>query len=349
MDLMINKGIDFVDIAKLILYLMPSFLMITIPVSLLISILIGLGRLSRDNEIIVLKSSGMSLYQLMTPIAFASLCAFLITALTGFFLIPYGNLATKNLLFDIARQKVSIGIKERIFNDNFAGLVLYAEEIPQHGDHMKGLFICDNRMLKEPATIIAQKGYLISNPESMQITLRLENGNIHTTNTDLTNYRKIDFSSYDINLDLSESIGGKNKPISKDSREMSLLELIRESRTPGLEKTVLKDFIIEIHKKFTIPFSCIIFGIIGIPLGISKQKSGKSRGFVIGLIVIMIYYVLQLGGEALGETGILSPATGAWLSNSILGVIGVYMLIMTAKEKPFVPACIKHIGIRTFK
>ncbi|MCK4535046.1 MAG: LptF/LptG family permease, partial [Syntrophobacterales bacterium] len=74
MDLMINKGINFVDIAKLILYLMPSFLMITIPVSLLISILIGLGRLSRDNEIIVLKSSGLSLYQLMTPIAFASLC-----------------------------------------------------------------------------------------------------------------------------------------------------------------------------------------------------------------------------------------------------------------------------------
>jgi len=349
MDLMINKGINFTDIAKLILYLMPSFLMLTIPVSLLISILIGLGRLSRDNETIVLKSSGLSLYQLMPPIVFASLCAFFITTTTGFFLIPYGNLATKNLLFDIAKQKASIGIKERIFNDNFAGLVLYAEEIPPHGDYMKGLFICDNRMLKEPATIIAQKGFLISNPESMQVTLRLENGSIHTTNTDLTNYRKIDFSSYDISLDLSESIGNENNPIAKDSREMSLPELIRKSRTPGLEKTALKDFIIEIHKKFTIPFSCIIFGIIGIPLGISKQRSGKSRGFVIGIIVIMIYYVLQIGGEALGETGILSPATGAWMSNSILGVTGVYMLIMTAKEKPFVPACIRHIGIRRLK
>ena len=349
MDLMINKGINFTDIAKLILYLMPSFLMITIPVSLLISILMGLGRLSRDNEIIVLKSSGLSLYQLMPPIALASLCAFIITAITGFFLIPYGNFATKNLLFDIARQKASIGIKERIFNDDFAGLVLYAEEIPPHGDYMKGLFIRDNRMLKEPATIIAQKGYLISNPESMQITLRLENGSIHTTNADLTNYRKIDFSSYDINLDLSESIGGKNKELVKDSREMSLPELIRKSRIPGLKKTVLKEFIIEIHKKFTMPFSCIIFGIIGIPLGISRQRSGKSRGFVIGIIVIMIYYVLQIGGEALGETGMLSPATGAWMSNLILGVTGVYMLIMTAKEKSLVPACIRHIGIRIFK
>ncbi len=349
MDLMINKGINFADIAKLVLYLMPSFFMITIPVSLLISILMGLGRLSRDNEMVVLKSSGLSLYQLMPPVAFASLCAFLITAMTGFFLIPYGNLATRNLLFDIAKQKASIGIKERIFNDDFAGLVLYAEEIPPHGDYMKGVFICDNRMLKEPATIIAKKGYLISNPKSMRVTLRLKDGSIHTTNEDLTTYKKIDFGSYDINLDLSESIGGKNNPITKDSREMSLPELIRKSRIPGLKKTVLKDLIIEIHKKFTIPFACIIFGIIGVPLGISKHRSGKSRGFVIGLIVIMIYYIIQLGGEALGETSTLSPATGTWMSNAILGVTGVYMLTMTAKEKPLIPACIRHIGIWKFK
>jgi len=347
MDLMINKGINFTDIARLILYLMPSFLMITVPISLLIAILIGLGRLSRDNEIIVLKSSGFSLYQLMPPVAFAALCAFVITSVTGFFLIPYGNLATRNLLFDIARQKASIGIKERIFNDSFTGFVLYADEIPSHGDYMKGLFICDNRTLEEPATIIAQKGYLISDPESMQVTLRLKNGSVHTTNTELTNYRKIDFSSYDINLDLSKSNGGDSGPVVKDSREMSLPELIRESRTPGLKKNVLKDYIIEIHKKFTIPFSCIIFGIIGLPLGISKHRSGKSRGFVIGLTVIMIYYILQLGGEALGETGILSPATGAWMSNTILGITGVFMLITAAKEKPFIPLFIRNITART--
>ena len=347
MDLMINKGINFTDIARLILYLMPSFLMITVPISLLIAILIGMGRLSRDNEIIVLKSSGFSLYQLMPPVAFAALCAFVITSVTGFFLIPYGNLATRNLLFDIARQKASIGIKERIFNDSFTGFVLYADEIPSHGDYMKGLFICDNRTLEEPATIIAQKGYLISDPESMQVTLRLKNGSVHTTNTELTNYRKIDFSSYDINLDLSESNGGDSGPVVKDSREMSLPELIRESRTPGLKKNVLKDYIIEIHKKFTIPFSCIIFGIIGLPLGISKHRSGKSRGFVIGLTVIMIYYILQLGGEALGETGILSPATGAWMSNTILGITGVFMLITAAKEKPFIPLFIRNITART--
>ena len=343
MDLMINKGIAVTDIARLILYLMPSFLTLTIPVSLLISILIGLGRLSRDNEIIVLKSSGLSLYQLMPSIAFAALCAFFITTVTGFFLVPYGNFATKNLLFDIARQKASIGIKERIFNGDFAGLVLYTEELPPQEDYMRGVFISDNRTLKEPTTIIAQRGYLVSDPQSMGVTLRLENGSIHTADRDAATYKKIDFSSYDINLDLSASIGDKNMAITKDSREMSLPELIRERREPGVDMTVLKELTIEIHKKFTLPFACIIFGIIGVPLGISKHRSGKSRGFVIGLIVIMIYYVLQIGGEALGETGILSPVLGAWISNTLLGIVGIYLLITAAKEKPLIPHSIRNI------
>jgi len=346
MDLMINKGVAVADIGKLILYLMPSFLTITIPVSLLISILIALGRLSRDNEIIVLKSSGLSLYQLLPPIVFVSLCAFIITAVTGFFLVPYGNFATKNLLFGMARQKASIGVKERVFNGDFAGLVLYAEELPSQGDFMRGVFISDNRTLKEPTTIIARRGYFVSDPDSMVVTLRLQDGSMHTVDGDAGTYKKVDFTSYDINLDLSASIGGGSGEITKDSKEMSLTELISESRTPGLKDTALKEIIIELHKKFTLPFACIVFGIIGVPLGISKHRSGKSRGFVIGLMVIMIYYVLQIGGEALGETGMLPPAAGAWISNILVGVVGIYLLITAAKEKPLIPDTLRNMAGR---
>jgi lipopolysaccharide export system permease protein len=346
MDLMINKGVAVADIGKLILYLMPSFLTITIPVSLLISILIALGRLSRDNEIIVLKSSGLSLYQLLPPIVFVSLCAFIITAVTGFFLVPYGNFATKNLLFGMARQKASIGVKERVFNGDFAGLVLYAEELPSQGDFMRGVFISDNRTLKEPTTIIARRGYFVSDPDSMVVTLRLQDGSMHTVDGDAGTYKKVDFTSYDINLDLSASIGGGSGEITKDSKEMSLTELISESRTPGLKETALKEIIIELHKKFTLPFACIVFGIIGVPLGISKHRSGKSRGFVIGLMVIMIYYVLQIGGEALGETGMLPPAAGAWISNILVGAVGVYLLITAAKETPLIPDTLRNMAGR---
>ena len=334
MDLMINKGVGLSYVANLILYLMPSFLIITIPIALLISILVGLGRLSADHEITIFKSSGISLYQILLPIGAASLMAFIVTALTGFFLVPYGNFATRNLLINIAKQKASIGIKEKVFNDGFKQLILYAEKIPVHGNFMEGVFIFDSRIDKQPTTIIAQKGYLVSSPESASVTLRLQTGSTHTVDADLKTYKKMDFSSYDVTLDLSASMAGGKGTLSKDSKEMSLFELTKEMKDANPEKAAFRELLIDFNKKFTVPLSCIIFGLLAIPFGVTRNVSGKSRGFVIGIFLVMSYYVLQLSGEALGETGKISPILGAWAPNIILGSLGVYLLIMTAKEKP---------------
>ena len=337
MDLMINKGVSIIDITKLILYLLPTFLLITIPISLLISILIALGRLSADSEIIIMKSSGISLYQMLFPIGAASLCALILTAVMGIVGAPYGNYATRNLVFDIAKKKASVGIKEKVFNDDFYGLVLYAEKIPAHGDFMEGVFISDNRLIKEPTTIIAQKGYLVSNPESMTITLRLKNGSTHTVDSNFKSYKIMDFSSYDINLDLSAPMSGEKTAtaiIDKKSKEMSFFELVQMAQKLPSDNPIRRQLVLELNKKVTIPLSCIIFGMLGIPLGMGQVRSGKSRGFTIGLFVITIYYVLQLSGEALGETGKVAPALGAWTPDIILGLVGIYMLLMAARERP---------------
>src|SRR5574340_130436 len=143
MDMMVNKGVGFPDIARLVLYLSPSFLVFTMPVSLLIAILMGLGRLSGDNEITVLKASGISLYRLSHPVAMLTLVALVLTTVIGFSLVPYGNFATKNLLFKLASQKASLGIREKVFNDDFRGILLYAEKIPASGDFMEGVFVYD--------------------------------------------------------------------------------------------------------------------------------------------------------------------------------------------------------------
>jgi len=334
MDLVINKGVNFVDILKLILYLLPSFLLITIPISLLISILIGLGRLSADNEITIFKSSGISIYRLLLPIGMVSLFAFIITAVMGFYFVHYGNFATRDLLFNIAKQKASIGIKEKVFNDDFKGIVLYAEKIPVHGNFMEDVFISDSRIGKEPTTIIAQKAYLVSNPESMTVTLRLKKGSTHNVDPNFKTYKKMEFSSYDINLDLSTPVAKGNQEFTKKSKEMKVRELLAKIRSCDRENAEIREFIIELNKKFTIPLTCIVFGILGIPLGIGQARSGKSRGFTIGLFVVMVYYVLQLSGEGLGETGKLHPVIGTWAPNIIFGAVGIYMLIMAAKEKP---------------
>lgn len=333
MDLMINKGVSFFNIGQLVLYLIPSFLVFTIPMALLISILIGLGRLSGDNEITILKASGISLYKLIHPIAVLSLIAFILTALTSLFLVPQGNQATKHLLFEIAQQKASIGIKEKIFNDDFTGILLYAEKIPPTGNYMEDVFVSDSRLGIIPSTIIAQKAYLISDDQSMTITLRLENGSTHFVSADYKNYRKMDFSFYDINLNIESPLSAMKKNYIKKPSEMTFLELMEKIKRKDMDESLSLELAIELNKKLTIPLSCLVFAMIGIPLGVRPNRSVKSRGFVLGMFIVLAYYLIQSAGDALVETGRLSSVVGTWTPNVLFGIWGVYLLIRAGQEK----------------
>lgn len=333
MDLMINKGISFTIIAQMVLFLMPSFLIFSIPISLLIAILIGLGRLSGDNEITILKMSGVSLYQIAFPVACAGLVACLLTAATTFFLVPYGNMATRNLLLDMAKQKASIGIREKVFIDDFRGILLYAEKIPIHGDFLEGVLISDNRILREPNTIIARKAYLISDVDTMAITLRLEDGSTHTVDAGLKNYRKMDFRFYDVRLDLAESLSTDTKAGEKSSIDMTVTELTAKLCSHGVDDPVFREMLLVLNKKLTVPLSCLIFALIGLPFGIRAHRAVRSRGFAIGVILILIYYLLSLSGDALAETGRLSPAIGAWAPNVIFAVAGILFFYFAAREQ----------------
>ena len=337
MDLLVNKGIGFLDISKFIVLLMPSFLMFTIPMSLLVAILIGLGRLSGDNEITVMKASGISLYQLSQPIAVAAVIAFISTSIITLFLVPQSNYATKIHLYNVSKQKASIGIREKVFIDYFKGLLIYAEKIPLDGAFMEGVLIADTRLTDEPNTIIAKKAYLISDPKALTVTLRLESGSTHTVDPDLQNYRKMDFAVYDVNLDIGSSLFDEKKLKEKSSGEMTVLELRERLGKSGLEKQHLREVAIELNKKLSMPMSCLILGLLGIPLGIRTQRSAKSWSISIAFALVVLYYMLQLGGEALVQTGQVTPFIGTWVPNLVFGLAGVILFSMTAKETSWRP------------
>ncbi len=331
MDLMVNRGISFFTIAQLIIFLLPDFMLFTIPIALLIATLIAMGRFSADNEITALKTSGVSLIQIYYPVAIASLIAFVFTVIIGYYLVPHSYSASRRLLFTIAQQNASIGIKEKVFNADFNGILLYAETITPKGDFMEKVLISDSRISEEQSTILAKKAYLIADPTSMTVKLRLENGTIHTVSSDFTKYRKIDFKVYDINLDLTTTIN-PDENNSKTSREMTMTELIENMNMPGLNEEDLRNLKIEMHKKFSIPLSCIFFGLLALPLGIKSHRAIKSRGFAIGLIIATLYYLLRMNGEALVETGHLSPAVGVWTPNFIFAFLGIYLFYMSYRE-----------------
>jgi lipopolysaccharide export system permease protein len=331
MDLMVNKGISFFSIAKLILFLLPNLLMFTIPIALLVSTLIAMGRFSADNEITALKTSGVSLIQLYYPVAIASLISFMITLIMGYYLVPHSYSAFRHLLFDIAQQHATIGLKEKVFNDDFKGILLYADKIPSSGNVIEGVLVSDNRVLPEQNTILAKKASIIADSTSMILTLRLENGSIHTVSSDFKKYRKIDFKNYDINLDLSTEINStKNNTKTKD--EMTVDELLEILKKPGINKVAMREYAIEVHKKFSIPLSCIIFVLLAMPLGIRSHRTVKSRGLTIGIIIATAYYLVRIGGESLVETGRLSPLVGVWAPNFIFALLGIYLFYTAYRE-----------------
>jgi lipopolysaccharide export system permease protein len=331
MDLMVNKGISVWAIMHLVMLIMPSFLMFTIPIALLVSILIAMGTFSADNEITALKAAGVSLLQIYYPIAVASLLTFTCTMLIGYYLVPQSNFATKKILFELAAQNASIGIKEKVFNSDFKDLILYADKIPANGEYMEGVIISDKRNKEEQNTVIAKKASLVADSKKMIVKLRLENGSIHTVSADLKNYRKVDFRTYDLILDLSTTLATYSEEY-KSSTEMTLTELMERMKKPGLDGAAVRELAIEVHKKFSIPLSCIFFGLLALPLGITSHRAVKSRGFAVGIIIVAAYYLLRIGGEALAETGRLSPAVGVWTPNVLFATGGIFLFYFAYRE-----------------
>ena len=343
MDLMVNKGISVLDILHLVMLIMPSFLMFTIPIALLVSILIAMGTFSADNEITALKAAGVSLLQIYYPVAIASLLTFICTIVIGYYLVPQSNFATKKLLFELATQNASIGIKEKVFNSDFKDLLVYADKIPANGEYMEGVIISDKRSTEEQNTIIARKAFLVADTKRMIVKLRLENGSIHTVSPDLKNYRKVDFRIYDLILDLSTTLATYSEEY-KSSTEMTLTELLQRMKKPGLDGSAIRELAIEVHKKFSIPLSCIFFGLLALPLGITSHRAVKSRGFAVGIIIVAAYYLLRIGGEALAETGKLSPAVGVWTPNVIFAIIGVLLFYFAYRELTPLQLIQSHFG-----
>jgi lipopolysaccharide export system permease protein len=304
----------------------------TVPISLLIAILIGVGRLSGDNEWTVLRMSGLGLARLSRPIAALALAAFLLTMITTLFLVPKGNLASRSLMFEIAQNKAGIGINEKVFIDYFKDILLYADRIPASGDYLEGIFISDSHIGKAANTIIARRAYLLPDPDKNYITLRLEDGSTHTVDEDLATYRKADFHFYDIKLATGQAVTG-DKEARKSSTEMTFGELKRTAREENLKGEEIRELMIELNKKLAIPLSCLIFPLLAIPLGMRSHRSVRARGFTVGLVLVVIYYMFRLVGEALVESGKIAPFIGVWTPNILFAAAGALLFFSAARER----------------
>lgn len=336
-DLVLSKGVSLLVVAELLVLILPPFLVVTIPTSLLVACVMTFSRLSADGEILALKANGFSLYRLLIPAGWFSLLAATLTAYLMIFAQPLGNKAFKQVLLQIARSQANLDLKEQVFNDHFDRLVIYVDQILPQERIMKGIMIADQRNSDTPETIFAAEGFLLPSPDPMSFSLRLKDGAIHRL-YEKSRYQLLSFAQYDFTLNFQESLEGKgfNK---LRVREMTLSELEQqiESIKRG-DQDKKKDYyalLTELYKRLFTPYACLILGLLGAPLGIKNQRSGRSGGFAISLFILIANHLLNIMGESLGEKGAIPPILAFLVPNLILTMTAAYLIYKVGGEKPF--------------
>ncbi len=330
-EMVVNRGVPFLEVLKLFSYILPAFLEITVPMALLLAVLVGFGRLSSDSEITALKASGVSLSQLLRPVLFFALVVYCVALGLSLFARPWGNTLLRTALYEIAKTRASAGIKEKVFTDEFSGLVIYVDRIEPPGNTLRGVLISDSRDPAQRSTVFAQAGVLVSNEPLHLLTLRLLGGSIHSFNERDRSYHRTDFTTYDINLDLNAALANL-RPRERDPSEMTLGQLRTAIAAKDRAHEPAFSEAVELQRKFSIPFACLAFAVLGVPLGIRPSRAVRSRGFLLSLAFIFLYYLLLTLGESLGERGVLPAAIAMWLPNILLTGLALGFLRSAIRE-----------------
>jgi lipopolysaccharide export system permease protein len=175
-EMVVNRGVPALEILQLFSYLLPAFLEVTVPMALLLACLMAYGRLSSDSEIVALRASGLSLYQISAPVAVFALLVWIASLGLSLYARPWGNEALRTGIFELARSRASVGLKQHVFNDEFPGLVIYVEQVEPPGNELRRILISDRRQAGEENTVVARRGQLLADEKAHSVNLRLYDG-----------------------------------------------------------------------------------------------------------------------------------------------------------------------------
>ena len=335
-ELVVNRGVPATNILRIFAYIIPAFLEVTVPMAMLLAIIVAFGRLSADSELVAFRSSGLSLYQLIAPVVIFVTLAGVITAGLTLWGRPWGNRSLRSALFEIAKTRASAGIRQQVFNDEFPGLVIYAEEIDATTDILRHVLISDDRDERQRNHIFAREGTMISDAATETVMLRLRDGFIQTTDARRGTEYQTEFQSYDVNLDLRRALASDHER-ERDPKEMALAELRQTIETKRAAGTPFGLENAEYQRRFSLPFACVVFGLAAVPLGIQPARGVRARGFAVSIVLIFVYYILLSAGQALAEQRLVPAILGLWLPNAVFLVFGAHLFRQAARERGVVP------------
>lgn len=327
-ETLITRRVDFINIFLIIYYSLPALTVLTIPMSLLLGILLGLGRLSTDSELTVMRAAGISLYRIAVPILALSLLCWGICSYLIHVAVPRGNYSFALFMYKIITTNATSEMKPRVFHNRFPGKVIYVQDIPsQDGNLWKGVFIYDETTPEKPRLILAREGIVQTRADKNELELELKNGSWHEVNPRKPqNYTSVYFFQNIFPIPIPGQFSGEIPKSDRDQTVGELKKAVKLNRARGLPTAYLE---VEIQKKYAIPFACIVFGFLAIALGVSSRRGGRSSAYAISIGIILIYYIFLIGGERFGDAKTVPPWLAAWAGNIALGTLGVLVFLQS--------------------
>ena len=342
LELVVRNSAPLPSVGEIFLFTLPTTFMVTLPMGVLVGILIGLSRLAADSEVTAIRASGMGAGMFVRVVSMFAITAWLLGMLNSVYIAPKAASALSGLQNRLKSSQASFEVQPRVFYEEFKNHVLYVQDaIPQKGQSLwRGVFLADITDPASPSITLAERGALLSeSPE--KIRFHLEDG----TQQELIpkakdQYSITTFESTDLPVELPSASDHSFRDL-QPVAELSLHGLLRnaaQERTAGASLVKIDpvsssyDYLkaryyeIEFHRRFAFPTACLVLALVGIPLGLSAHKGGRSAGFVLTIVLVFVYYFFSLVGVSLARQGKLSPWLGVWLGNMFFFLCGLFLL-----------------------
>ena len=319
MDLVVRHSASWDTLGILFLCTLPGILIFTLPMGVLVGVLIALGRMSADSELIAMSALGFGRRRLLVPIGILAVGATLITFCMTLWLAPL-SVRTFRVLEDRLRAgQASFQVTPRVFDERFPRMVLYVNDIDSTATRWKGVFLAGTDAKDISRLTLAEEAIVIADRSEGKLELHLRNGSTHEFSVNEPgNYSLSAFAARDLPVEARGLETGPAAAPSVPSRTMRTL--FQERRTGA------RDVSVEIQRRFAFPFACISFALLAVPLGARPRRGGRAAGFLITLLLICGYYLMFTIGTGFARQGVLPVWAGIWSANVLTAALGLFLL-----------------------
>jgi LPS export ABC transporter permease LptG/LPS export ABC transporter permease LptF len=344
-ELAIKKDMSVRSVVTILFFYLPRVLEMTIPMALLLGVLVGIGRLSTDSEVVALRAGGVSYWRILYPVLTLGIIGWAISSFLILVVEPGANYKRREvysrLMYaaDLRRE-----IKPRVFFEEVPGMLLYADEVHQGGDFLEKVFIYQSEESGKELVTVARRAQIDYEKQTGVAKFYLEAGVTHaTTPSDPENYQVSSFERQMVVKEPDESFKLRSsllsRPLPRNYHEQSLADLTYSIvRAGAIEHTgtrnrVIGNILAIMHERFALPVACLVFAILGVPMGVINRRGGKASGFTLSIGISIVYWIFYSAGQNMVSQGRLSPYVGLWIGNIFLGTLGIVLLLLRERSE----------------